>query len=193
MTQVVKVALIGDSIRLHAEPFIRDRLPALFQVTSPTINCRSSHEVARSIRDWIPPGTADIVHINCGLHDIRHDPGRSRPASSLQEYAANLRSVFTYLAATGASVIWATSTPVSKHLHDSVECHRWYRADLVRYNRLSVGLALGFGFQINDLYGRLAGPDVEELFLPDGVHFNHAGNQSIGNYVATAIQACSAC
>lgn len=184
----MNVALVGDSIRLYSEPFVRACLPSKFQVRSPSVNCKSSGNVAARIKDWIPPATADVVHINCGLHDIRHDPGQNRPVSSPEEYVANLRHVFSYLATTGASVIWATSTPVNEAMHGDIAMPRWYRTDLAEYNRLSVELALGFGFQINDLYGLLTEAAAEALFLPDGVHFNQAGNQLIGKHVATAIQ-----
>lgn len=184
----MNVALIGDSIRLYSEPFVRVGLPTDFHVRSPSVNCKSSRDVAARIKDWAPAGTADVVHINCGLHDIRHDPGQSRPVNSPDEYVPNLRHVFGYLEAIGASVIWATSTPVNEAVHHDIAMPRWYRADIVEYNRLSVELALGFGFQINDLYGLLTQTAVEALFLPDGVHFDEAGNRFIGKHVAAAIQ-----
>ena len=188
MQPCVDVTLVGDSIRLYAEPFVRERLPPRFRVRSPSVNCRSSHTVAAMIREWVPAASAEVVHINCGLHDVRHDPGQHRPVSSPDEYVANLRRVFTYLATTGASVIWATSTPVNDAVHTRLALPRWYRADLVEYNRLSVGLARDFGFQVNDLYTRLSGMAADAWFLPDGVHFNHAGNRLIGECVAAAIQ-----
>jgi lysophospholipase L1-like esterase len=188
----VNVALVGDSIRLFSEPFVRRCLPARFKLRSPADNCRSSRNVAARIQDWVPPGTVDIVHLNCGLHDIRQDPGQRRSVTSPEEYVANLRHVFAYLADTGASVIWATSTPVRESAHGGIDSPRWYPADLVAYNRRSVELALGFGFRINDLHGRLSGAAMGGLLMPDGVHFNPAGNALIGQHVAAAIQACRA-
>jgi isoamyl acetate esterase len=186
----VNVALIGDSIRLFSEPYVRQYLPARFKVLSPADNCKSSRNVAERIRDWVPPATADIVHVNCGLHDIRQDVGQRRPVSSPGEYVANLRHIFAYLAGTGASVIWATNTPIRESVHDGIELPRWYLADLVAYNCLSVELAVSFGFRINDLYGRLSGAAAKRLLMPDGVHFNQVGNRLIGRYVAATIQAC---
>lgn len=183
----MKVALIGDSIRIYSEPFVRACLPATFEVNSPPVNCKSSDEVARLIRAWIPPATVHMVHINCGLHDLRRDSGQSQPVNSLEEYAANLRSVFSYLASTGVSVIWATTTPVNEALHGSPGMPRWHTADIAAYNQVSTGLALSYGFGINDLYGRLAEGAPEALHLADGVHFNRTGNELIGRYVADAI------
>jgi isoamyl acetate esterase len=187
----MKVALIGDSIRMNAEPFVRDRLPQRFQLISPPVNCESSHRVADRIGQWVPCGAFDQVHINCGLHDIRYDPGRDRPISSAEEYEANLRKIFVHLAASGAAVVWATSTPIDETMHNASKPSRRHRADLLEYNRLSVSLARGFGFRIHDLHRLLSEAPLDTLLLPDGVHYNRAGNALIGQHIANAILGCS--
>jgi isoamyl acetate esterase len=188
----VSVALIGDSIRLHAEPWIKAHLPSQFRVRSPAENCRSSWHVLAGIRSWVPPGVMDVVHINCGLHDIRRDPGRDRAVSSPDEYVANLRCIFDYLAHAATSVIWATSTPVSKICSNDLAMSRWHPDDVVAYNRVSTDLALGFGFRINDLHARLSTPPADAMLMSDGVHFNDAGNRLIGAHVAAAIRGLDA-
>lgn len=185
----MRVSLIGDSIRMNAEPFVRDRLPQRFRLTSPSVNCESSHTVAERIGDWAPRGEFDLVHINCGLHDIRYDPGRNCPVSSPEEYEANLRKIFVHLATSGAAVVWATSTPIDEVMHNKSKPSRRYRSDLLEYNRLSVSLAQGFGFAIHDLYALLSQAPLENLLLADGVHFNRTGNALIGQHIADAIQA----
>jgi isoamyl acetate esterase len=185
----MKVALIGDSIRMNAEPFVRDRLQERFQLISPHVNCESSHRVAEHIGEWVPRGEFDLVHINCGLHDIRYDPGRDRPVSSPDEYAANLRKIFAHLASSGAAVVWATSTPIDEALHNANKPSRRFRSDLLEYNRLSVSLARSFGFRIHDLHASLSKAPIENLLLVDGVHYNRAGNALIGQHIADAILA----
>jgi isoamyl acetate esterase len=185
----MKIGLIGDSIRLNAQPFLRERLPAEFELRAPAENCESSQRVAASIREWLPIGAVGVVHINCGLHDIRYDPGLDRPVSSPEVYEANLRDIFAYLAATGAMVIWATSTPIDEARHNANKLSRRYRAHLLDYNRRSVQIARDFGFAIHDLYARVAQAGVADLLLPDGVHFNREGNALIGVAIAEAIMA----
>ncbi|MEQ1514293.1 MAG: SGNH/GDSL hydrolase family protein [Lysobacteraceae bacterium] len=185
----MKVALIGDSIRMHAEPFVRERLPQRIRLMSPPVNCESSHKVAECIGDWVPRGEVDLVHINCGLHDIRYDPGRDRPVSSAEEYAANLRKIFAHLAASGAAVVWATSTPIDEAIHNRSKASRRYRTDLLEYNRRSESLARGFGFRIHDLHSLLSEAPLDTLLLPDGVHYNQAGCALVGQHIADAIEA----
>lgn len=181
------VALIGDSIRLQAAPYVRERLPISYQVHSPPENGKASGDMAARIQEWVPPNTFDIVHINCGLHDVRREPGEQTPRRSPEEYVASLRCIFDHLAAKAGSVIWATSTPVDESLHGGIDMPRWHASDVVTYNLLSVELATEYGFRINDIHGRLSGA-TQGLFMPDGVHFNHAGSQLIGHHIATAIQ-----
>lgn len=75
----MQVTLIGDLIRLSSQSSVRGNLPSNVQLWGPSINCESSRKVALEIVDWVAPTTAEIVHINCGLHDIRFDPGVDRP------------------------------------------------------------------------------------------------------------------
>jgi isoamyl acetate esterase len=185
----MKVALIGDSIRMNAEPFVRERLPQRIRLMSPPVNCESSRKVAECISDWVPRGEVDLVHVNCGLHDIRYDPGRDRPVSSAQEYEANLRNIFAHLAASGTAVVWATSTPIDEAMHNRSKPSRRYRADLLEYNLRSVSLAREYGFRIHDLHETLSQMALDTLLLADGVHFNRTGNALIGQHIADAIKA----
>ena len=54
-----RVALIGDSIRMNAEPFLRRRLSSDIELFAPPTNCESSRTVLAHIREWVPVGSAD--------------------------------------------------------------------------------------------------------------------------------------
>jgi len=184
----MRVHLIGDSIRLNAQPFARRFLAPAYCVAAPLVNCESSHTVAANIGNWLEGTDPDIVHINCGLHDIRHDPGCDRPVSSLGVYLANLRAIFGYLATTGARIIWATSTPINEGAHNRNKISRRYESDLLRYNRLSADLARDAGFEVNDMFEKLSSTNFQALLLPDGVHFTPSGNELIGKFIAESVQ-----
>ena len=84
------VYLIGDSVRLASEPYTRAALPEA-EIVSPSENCRSSHDVLEHIGQWTEGATAgDIIHINCGLHDIRHNQGCNGPVADIKTYRSNL-------------------------------------------------------------------------------------------------------
>lgn len=188
----LRVALVGDSIGMGAEPFVRARLPAAWRVWSPAENGESSHRLHAQLDAWLPAGAFDLIHLNCGLHDLRHDPGRDRPVATPDEYADNLRAVFATLADRGATVVWATTTPIDEVAHNVTKASRRHAADVPAYNRIAVELARAAGFRINDLHAALLQAPLGDLLLPDGVHFTADGYARIGALIADALVAAAA-
>ena len=181
------VYLIGDSVRLASEPYTRAALPDAC-IVSPPENCRSSHDVLQHIRQWTAGAAAgDVIHINCGLHDIRRNQGGNRPVADLETYRDNLIRIFDYLKQTGARIIWADSTPFLESVHNIVKPSRRYLADLKAYNRVACDLAKQYGFAVNELYSLMFGRDLTALMLCDGLHFNEFGSEIIGRAVAEAV------
>lgn len=183
------VYLIGDSIRLNAESTVRALLGDDIAVVSPRENCESSTRVRQHIAAWVPATVGDVVHLNCGLHDLRHDPGRQAPVNTLDVYTDNLSAIFSALADTGATVVWAASTPIDEERHNRNKASRRYAADVLAYNARSVELANAHGFVVHDLHATVLRHSFHALLLEDGVHFNDAGNAVVGTAIAEAIRA----
>jgi isoamyl acetate esterase len=187
----LRVALVGDSIRIGAAPHVRARLPAAWRVWSPTENGESSHTLRAHLDAWLPAGAFDLIHLNCGLHDVRYDAGRDRPVATPDEYADNLRAIFAALAVGGATVVWATTTPIDEAAHNATKASRRYAVDVTTYNRIAIALAQAAGFRIHDLHAALSQTSLADLWLPDGVHFNDAGYARIGGLIAEALIAAA--
>ncbi|MBP6750457.1 MAG: SGNH/GDSL hydrolase family protein [Xanthomonadaceae bacterium] len=187
-----RVVLIGDSIRMNAEPFLRRRLSGDIELFAPPTNCESSRKVLAHLREWVPVGSAELVHLNCGLHDLRYDAGRDLSVCTLDEYAANLEAIFVYLRDTGAMLVWATSTPFDEATHNRTKTSRRYAADMQAYNARSVEIARRYGATIHDLHATLSRMRLEELWLPDGLHFNRAGCDAVGAAMAEVIMQAAA-
>ena len=182
------VYLIGYSIRLGYEATVQAALPDV-AVLSPVNNCRSSHDVLRHIEQWTQGAQAgDVIHLNCGLHDIRYNAGSHKPLTNLQTYQANLRHIFSRLRQAGAHIIWASSTPFLQSVHNVTKSSRRYLKDIQTYNQIAQDLAHEFGFAINDLYGLMFVQDLTALTVCDGLHFNEFGNEILGNAVAESIR-----
>lgn len=182
----MSIFLLGDSIRLHAEPYIRAALMPR-AIISPAENCRSSDILATHIIQWAPVKPGDIVHINSGLHDIRYNPNTEKPVNSLESYQTNLSYIFNYLTIHQAHVIWASSTPFAETVHNSVKVSRRYYSDIIKYNTAATVLAQSYGFTIHNLHAILLANRFESLLLPDGLHYNETGNRIIGQAIARAI------
>ena len=69
-----KIVLIGDSIRLGYEKYVKEAFEGVAEVYSPTENCRFAEYTLRFATDWKSkgqwPGDVDVVHWNAGLWDV---------------------------------------------------------------------------------------------------------------------------
>jgi acyl-CoA thioesterase-1 len=88
------------------------------------------------------------------------------------------------LKATGAQLIWATTTPVPEGKQNPPRDP----SDLSRYNAAARRVMESRGVAIDDLYSAVL-RRVREIQLPVNVHFNNAGWDVLGNKVAAAIDA----
>ena len=66
-----KVILIGDSIRMGYQPTVQQALLNQAHVWVPQENGGTSTNVLAHLDEWILSHRPDIVHLNCGLHDLK--------------------------------------------------------------------------------------------------------------------------
>ena len=182
----MNILLLGDSIRMHAQPFVADYL-AGFSVSGPTDNCQCSSTLRTNLNNWIGDNQYDVIHVNCGLHDVRYNPDCKTPVNNRHQYQDNLQAIFQNLATLNTPIIWATSTPFNETIHNRAKSSRRYLADIQSYNALSKALAKSYGFVVNDVYEMIASTELDALLIDDGLHFNETGNQIIAQQIAQAI------
>ena len=105
--------LLGDSIRLGYEPLVRAGLKEMAEVVAPEENGRFAKHTLWGVNLWIRDlGKPDIVHWNNGLWDLNHEAPMVEALTSLTEYVETLKRTLNELQRTGASIIFATTTPV---------------------------------------------------------------------------------
>ena len=130
----------------------------------------------------------DIVHLNCGLHDLRRDFETSTLSIGPEEYAANVRQIMERVLATGATLIWAATTPVNERWHHENKDFDRFEADVVTYNEIALSIAAELGVPVNDLYSLAMETGRNALLVRDGVHFTAEGYALLGNAVAEFIE-----
>ena len=183
------VILLGDSIRMGYQPFVRQELGDRFDVTGPAENCATSRNLLANLDRWVPDRPASIIHCNAGLHDLRYDPGQDGPVVPIDEYASNVRTILDRLRErTGARLIWATTTPVHEKLHAEQKLSRRRESDVASYNAVATRIAGELGAEIDDLCAAVLAHGPDALWSPDGVHFSDAGSRFLGAQVARAIR-----
>ena len=113
-----RAILLGDSIRMGYQPYVRQELGDAFAVFGPAENCGTSRNLLANLDRSALDGPASIVHVTAGLHDLRYDPGRDAPVVPIDEYASNVRAILRRLRERScARLIWATTTPLHEKLH----------------------------------------------------------------------------
>lgn len=193
------VLLLGDSISIGYTLPVRKQLKGKANFFRPhwpngerPVNCCGTTRTLEGMDQWLAGRKWDVIHFNFGLHDLKHVDAKTGLNSELPEdpvqadveqYRKNLEVIVRKLKATGAHLIFATTTPVAPGTGKPLR-----EPDApARYNATALEIMNAQDIQVNDLYA-LCESRLEELQLPQNVHFNPRGNQILAEQVAEVIQ-----
>lgn len=189
-----QVILIGDSIRMGYQPFVAEVLKGEAEVWGPEENGGTSRNVLAHLDEWVLSRESDIVHLNCGLHDLARDPDENRNIGdvrvSVDEYERNVRAILSKVQSSGRKIVWATTTPVHEDDHRRVKIMERHEADIEKYNAAALRVAEELKVPVNDLYRVVVEAGEESGMKPDGVHYSDAGSQRLGRAVAAFLRQC---
>jgi lysophospholipase L1-like esterase len=195
-TELPKVVLVGDSIRLSYTATVIKELDGKAVVISPKPNGQDSRNVLKHLEAWAIKEQPAIVHFNCGIHDTKKFKTTGKFQVSPEEYEANLRKIVERIRdKTDASVIFATSTPIIDDRAAKVRAERDYELlneSIEQYNAIAEKVMKELNVPVNDLNAKLNDPKAPEttatLIVADGVHLTPAGQQILGRQVARTIE-----
>jgi acyl-CoA thioesterase-1 len=186
------VLIIGDSISIGYTGAVSAKLVGKANVLHNPGNAEGTKLGLEKLKEWLGDTKWDVIHFNWGLHDMKsvkaetgensNDPNDPRQAD-LETYTANLEILVKQLKATGAKLIFATTTPFPA----GVKPFR-LPEDAVRYNAAALSVIRANNIQVNDLY-QLVLPKLNALQKRRNVHFNQEGSKVLGEQVADVIQA----
>lgn len=195
-----KVFVIGDSISIQYGPYLEQGLKgvmkydrkggeseALRDLDLPQgANGGDSARVLEYVRALKAGGTfrADIVLVNCGLHDIKRDPETGAYQVPIEEYRENLRAISEVLSEMDVEWIWMRTTPCDETVHNrpGMSFHR-YAADCDAYNRAADEILRARGVPEIDLYTFTANLGGKDVFC-DHVHFTEPVRMRQGAFLA---------
>jgi acyl-CoA thioesterase-1 len=178
-----RVLLIGDSISMGYTLPVRELLAGRANVHRIPRNGGSTSAGIQSLQVWIGAGKWDVIHFNFGLHDLRWVEG-VQPTTA-DRYEANLRALVARLQATGAKLIWASTTPVPGEVNPEPATLLRDR-EVLAYNERARRIMAEHAIPIDDLY-RFALPRLGELQIPDNLHFTARGSEALAGEVARII------
>lgn len=185
-----RVLLIGDSIAMGYTLPVRASLQGRANVHRPPENCGDTGRGLRRIDAWLGAGRWDVIHFNFGLHDLKYldaqgkyvPPAQGKVVSDLTQYEANLRELVARLRRTGATLIYATTTPVPGGTLARIE------HDELAYNAVARRVMKETGVVIDDLHA-LAVAKQSDLQRPKDVHFTEEGYRRLGEAVTASVTA----
>jgi len=176
-----RVLIIGDSISIGYTPFVQEFLEGTAVVRHNPGNAQDTALGVEKLDEWLGAGDWDVIHFNWGLWDMRYDNGfDSPPRVPLAEYEKNLTLLVRRLKATGAKLIWTTTTPVPAGSARRIE------AGEIAYNDAARRIVNEHNIAINDLHSLVA-PKLDAYQRKANVHFTRSGSRAMGRQVADCI------
>jgi lysophospholipase L1-like esterase len=193
------VLILGDSISIGYTPHVQKLLAGKAHVVRPLKpdgspeNCGDSGMGVEHMDRWLGDTRWDVIHFNFGLHDLKritpgmgvHSNDPTQPTyNSLEQYTANLDKIVVRLKQTGATLIFATTTPYPEGVTPSR-----IPADAVKYNEAALGVMARHHIHINDLYTMVI-DKLDVVQKPVNVHFHKEGSAVLAKQVVASIQEC---
>jgi len=180
-----RVLLVGDSISIGYTQPVRKLLRGVANVHRVPENGGPTSRGLQQLDGWLGPGRWDVIHFNFGLHDIKLDAA-GRPLTAPDEYERNLRELVRRLRATGARLVFATTTPVPARLSGGGVRRR--ADDVPPLNATARRVMSDLGVPVNDLHEFIT-PQCADLQKPGNVHFTDEGSRALAEPVAAVIRA----
>ena len=188
MAKKPKVLLLGDSIRMSYQPLVAEALAQEADVVGPGENGQFSLHTLGRLPGWLGElGTPDIVHWNNGVHDCGYNPARTPVQIPLDVYAMTLTYILAQLRDTGATVLWATTTPVHPDRPFVDDTWSWHSEDVDTYNAAAMEVMQAADVPVNDLHAVIAA-DIDRFLSEDMLHLSDAGRHACRDAVVETVR-----
>lgn len=177
------VLLIGDSISMGYTLPVRKLLKGKANVIRIPANGGTTDRGLAGLDRWLGDEKWDVIHFNFGLHDCKFknwDRSSAQKYSTPEEYGKNIEKIIARLRKTGATLIWASTTPVPEG------CKTNEKGDEIAFNQVAEGLMKKYGITINDLYAYVI-DDLARCQRPKNIHFSETGSRVLAGKVAETL------
>jgi hypothetical protein len=180
----VKIYVIGDSISVQYGPFLEKYLAGIVEYSRkegeeeahldldrPQVaNGGDSSMVLSFLRAKAAHGgvKADLLLVNCGLHDFRTTIADGAKQVPLERYRENLNAIVDVAERMGVPMAWIRTTPCDDKTHNERPGAGFYRfsADCAAYNAAADAVMSARGIPLIDLY-------AFTLFLEPDLYYDH--------------------
>lgn len=162
-----RVLVIGDAVYREPVAILAKELKGRVEVVRPELPkgaVLDSASVLEHLDTLLGQGKWDLIHFNVGLGDLIHRaPGmkelRVMPIGSggvrntgPARYESNLEELVRRLKATGARLVWASTTPIRASATDVFAL-----GSEIEYNAIAAKVMTDTGIPTNDMYSHVKG------------------------------------
>ena len=171
-----RVLILGDQIYQQPASELKKELKGKVEIHCPRLEpgeIWNSTTALELLDRQLGDGQWDIIHFNCGLGDLIHRvPGvkafRVMPkhaggirTTAPEQYERNLHALVTRLKATGAKLVWASTTPI-RHSSTNV----FTKGTEIEYNTIARKVMGKHAIPINDMHTFVK--DIIDMNKPAG-------------------------
>ncbi|HOL21404.1 MAG TPA: SGNH/GDSL hydrolase family protein [bacterium] len=188
-----KIYVVGDSISIHYGPYLENYLKDFAFYSrkedkdDPELgaNGGDSSAVLRFLEQKLNSGgiDADIILINCGLHDIKTDPATGKKQVPPEQYRKNLYEILSVIRKLKAMPVWIRTTPCDERIHnrEGISFYR-FSSDVKEYNGIADEIMQKNNVPVIDLYTFTLNSG-KDLYC-DHVHFNEHIREKQAAFIA---------
>jgi len=185
--ELPKVLLLGDSIRIGYAPHVAKKLEGVTEIVQFKENGGDTANMLKNLDTWLE-GKPVVVHINCGLHDLKFGKKTNAFQVPGDDYEKNLKAIIARIKQVTPHVIFATTTPIidDRHAARKADFDRFDK-DVKAYNERAVKVMLELGVPVDDLNRIVQDGGPAELLGKDGTHYTPIGSERLADAVADCV------
>ena len=190
-----RVLLLGDSIRMGYDEYVKEILASEFEVVyDDADNGRfAAYTLWQANQYFKNHGHFDVVHWNNGYWDMNVEYPMTEAIHPTDEYVHFLGRILAEIRRNGAVPVFATTTPIlsedaaSGVVREGVTPFSYKNEWVVEYNAAAVAFMRENGVAVNDLYA-LCAADPHYYKCPDLLHLTEEGYRRCAEQTAQAIR-----
>ena len=190
-----KVLLLGDSIRMGYDEYVKELLAGEYEVIYDDVdNGRfAAYTLWPANQFFKNYGHFDVVHWNNGYWDMNVEAPMTEAMHPVDEYIRFLGRILTEIRRNGAVPIFATTTPIlskeaaSEVIREGINCFDYKNEWVQKYNEAAVKFMKSEHVTVNDLYS-LCLKDPHFYKCPDLLHLTEEGYRCCAEQTARAIR-----
>ena len=198
-----KLFLIGDSISVQYWPYLKENISYMADIDRknddgqaeknldvPTgANGGDSRMVLEYLRAKFRDSSfkPDYLLLNCGLHDIKHDPKTGVIQVKEEDYRSYLNEIVRLLKKNKVKLVWIRTTWVIDDVHNKKSSSiRRYEADVLKYNAIADEVCQKNKIPAIDLYTFSKQLGAEQII--DHVHYSKPAQALQAAYISGFMQ-----